>query len=145
MNNYLLTMAIMVITSKALAQESHRRWHQREAFQTDLPMVHDPVMAKEGDTYYIYATGMGIQQMTSKDRKTWTVLPQPTMTVTTTLSIPSTGRISLSATAIVPHVMERLCSSSIQSAGRQMDGQKSIKRAQTNNELRIVEIEFTHY
>ena len=44
-------------------------------------MVHDPVMAKDGDTYYIYATGMGIQQMTSKDRKTWTVLPQPVMTV----------------------------------------------------------------
>ena len=54
-------------------------------------MVHDPVMAKDGDTYYIYATGMGIQQMTSKDRKTWTVLPQPVMTVIpgwTTDSVP---------------------------------------------------------
>jgi len=73
------------------AQESRRQWHQREAFQTELPMVHDPVMAKEGDTYYIYATGMGIQQMTSKDRKTWTVLPQPVMTVIpgwTTDSVP---------------------------------------------------------
>lgn len=44
-------------------------------------MVHDPVMAKEGDTYYIFSTGMGIQQMTSKDRQTWIVLPQPVMTV----------------------------------------------------------------
>ena len=54
-------------------------------------MVHDPVIAKDGDTYYIYATGMGIQQMTSKDRKTWTVLPQPVMTVIpgwTTDSVP---------------------------------------------------------
>ena len=32
--------------------------------------VHDPVMAKEGDTYYLYSTGMGIQQMTSRDRTT---------------------------------------------------------------------------
>lgn len=77
-----------------MAQEPHRQWHQREAFQTDLPMVHDPVMAKEGDTYYIFATGMGIQQMTSKDRKTWTVLPQPVMTVIpgwTTDSVPGFG------------------------------------------------------
>ena len=44
-------------------------------------MVHDPVMAYEDSTYYIYATGMGIQQMTSKDRKIWTVLPEPVMTV----------------------------------------------------------------
>lgn len=44
-------------------------------------MVHDPVMAYEDSTYYIYATGLGIQQMTSKDRKTWKVLPQPVMTV----------------------------------------------------------------
>lgn len=44
-------------------------------------MVHDPVMAKEGDTYYLYATGMGIQRMTSKDRKKWTVERQPVMSV----------------------------------------------------------------
>ena len=44
-------------------------------------MVHDPVMVCEDSTYYIFATGMGIQQMTSKDRKTWTVKPQPVMTV----------------------------------------------------------------
>jgi arabinan endo-1,5-alpha-L-arabinosidase len=48
-------------------------------------------MSKDGDTYYLYATGRGIQQMTSKDRKTWTVLPQPVMTVIpgwTTDSVP---------------------------------------------------------
>ena len=87
-------MAAIAITSEAMAQESRRQWHQREAFQTDTPMVHDPVMAKEGDTYYIYATGIGIQQMVSKDRKTWTVLPQPVMTVIpgwTTDSVPGFG------------------------------------------------------
>ena len=57
-------------------------------------MVHDPVMAKDGDTYYIFSTGMGISQMTSKDRKTCTVLPQPVMTVIpgwTTDSVPGFG------------------------------------------------------
>ena len=86
-------MALAAIVQTANAQ-GPRRGFQREAFQTDSPMVHDPVMAKEGDTYYIYATGMGIQQMTSKDRKTWTVLPQPVMTVIpgwTTDSVPGFG------------------------------------------------------
>ena len=89
----LFTMALAAIVQPANAQ-GPRRGFQREAFQTDSPMVHDPVMAKEGDTYYIYATGMGIQQMTSKDRKTWTVLPQPVMTVIpgwTTDSVPGFG------------------------------------------------------
>ena len=54
---------------------------QRADFQTDTPMVHDPVMAQEGDTYYIFTTGMGIQQMTSKDRQTWTVKADPVMSV----------------------------------------------------------------
>ena len=44
-------------------------------------MVHDPVMAYEDSTYYLFATGMGIQQMTSKDRHSWTVLREPVMTV----------------------------------------------------------------
>lgn len=44
-------------------------------------MVHDPVMAYEDSTYYLFATGMGIQQMTSHDRRTWTVSRTPVMTV----------------------------------------------------------------
>jgi len=81
MKKILITTAVMAVTLNVSAQEPRHQWHQREPFQTDAPMVHDPVMAKEGDTYYIYATGNGIQQMTSKDRHTWTVMPQPVMTV----------------------------------------------------------------
>lgn len=33
--------------------------------------VHDPVMIKEGDTYYIFSTGKGIAIKTSKDRINW--------------------------------------------------------------------------
>jgi arabinan endo-1,5-alpha-L-arabinosidase len=34
--------------------------------------VHDPVMAKEGDTYYVFSTGPGITFYSSKDMKNWT-------------------------------------------------------------------------
>ena len=93
MNKMLFAMTMTAIGLTAAAQ-GPRRGFPREAFTTETPMAHDPVMAKEGDTYYVFATGMGIQQMTSKDRKTWTVLPQPVMTVIpgwTTDSVPGFG------------------------------------------------------
>jgi arabinan endo-1,5-alpha-L-arabinosidase len=33
--------------------------------------VHDPVMIKEGNMYYVFATGMGISVLSSKDMKSW--------------------------------------------------------------------------
>jgi arabinan endo-1,5-alpha-L-arabinosidase len=33
--------------------------------------VHDPVMIRQGDTYYLFGTGMGIAVHSSKDMKTW--------------------------------------------------------------------------
>ena len=81
---------LITIVSTTVAQ-GQRRNFRHEAFTTENPMVHDPVMAKENDTYYIYSTGRGIQQMISKDRKVWTVLPTPVMTVIpgwTTDSVP---------------------------------------------------------
>lgn len=33
--------------------------------------VHDPVMAKQGDTYYLFCTGMGVSIWSSKDLKNW--------------------------------------------------------------------------
>lgn len=44
-----------------------------QSFTTDKPMVHDPVMAKSGDTYYMMSTGHGLQMAESKDLKTWRV------------------------------------------------------------------------
>lgn len=40
--------------------------------QTDKPITHDPVVAKQGDTYYLFCTGPGITTFTSKDLKMWT-------------------------------------------------------------------------
>jgi len=33
--------------------------------------IHDPVMAREGDTYYLFSTGPGITFYSSKDMKNW--------------------------------------------------------------------------
>jgi arabinan endo-1,5-alpha-L-arabinosidase len=40
--------------------------------QTEKPITHDPVVAKQGDTYYLFCTGPGITRFMSKDLKTWT-------------------------------------------------------------------------
>jgi beta-xylosidase len=38
--------------------------------------VHDPVMIKQNDTYYLYCTGSGISVFSSKDLKSWNPEPQ---------------------------------------------------------------------
>ena len=76
----MLITSVVLLVSATLFSQTGRRSH-REAFTTDTPMVHDPVMACEDSTYYIFATGMGIQQLTSRDRRTWTVKAEPLMTV----------------------------------------------------------------
>jgi arabinan endo-1,5-alpha-L-arabinosidase len=38
-------------------------------------IVHDPVMIKHGETYYMFATGMGISVYSSKDMENWTNEP----------------------------------------------------------------------
>ena len=73
------SLLALIVSVSAIAQQ--RRHFPIEPFVTDKPMVHDPVMAFEDSTWYIFATGMGIQQMTSADRENWTVLPQPVMSV----------------------------------------------------------------
>lgn len=42
---------------------------------TQLIPVHDPVMAKQGNTYYLFCTGRGIAAWSSKDLKTWNKEP----------------------------------------------------------------------
>jgi len=41
------------------------------AAQADQVSIHDPVMAKEGDTFYLFSTGPGITFYSSKDLKNW--------------------------------------------------------------------------
>lgn len=46
-----ITLVLAALSLTTAAQE-RRRGFQREAYATEAPMVHDPVMAREGDTYY---------------------------------------------------------------------------------------------
>jgi len=53
------------------SQENQQR-RPRPAFNPLEPNVHDPVLAKDGDTYYMFMTGNGVSTMVSKDLKSWT-------------------------------------------------------------------------
>jgi arabinan endo-1,5-alpha-L-arabinosidase len=53
---YLVLIPLCLLVSSLLAQ---------------APVVHDPVMIKEGGTYYLFCTGMGISVFSSTDMKSW--------------------------------------------------------------------------
>ena len=76
-----VVFSLMLLASCVVMAQGQRHRFPREAFTTETPMVHDPVMAYQDSTWHIFATGMGIQHMTSKDRKLWTVHPEPVMSV----------------------------------------------------------------
>lgn len=56
------TSLVLLITIVSLAQNN---------------MVHDPVVIKQKDTYYLYCTGKGISVLSSKDLKNWQ--PEPSI------------------------------------------------------------------
>jgi len=63
------------LPASALAQvQPPQGQQQRPAprpFEPTQPGVHDPVIIKEGDTYYVFATGNGTPIIRSKDLVTW--------------------------------------------------------------------------
>ena len=72
---------MLLALNATLVAQGQQHYKERVPFVTDTPMVHDPVMAYEDSTYYIFATGMGIQKMTSADCKNWMVHTEPVMSV----------------------------------------------------------------
>ena len=72
LNAYCIIGCLMLCSIVVTAQNSMRR-RPVPPFVTDTLMAHDPVMAYEEGTYYLFATGMGIMRATSTDRKTWTI------------------------------------------------------------------------
>ena len=80
----IVAIAMMLAPAESRAQQP---------LVVDTPFVHDPVMAYENGKYYLYCTGHGISQMTSTDRKHWTlsregVLPNEKIPVWTHDSVP---------------------------------------------------------
>jgi arabinan endo-1,5-alpha-L-arabinosidase len=65
---------MIAICSLSIAQDLPPIEEQTEplVFDPQYPPVHDPVMAKDGDTYYVFGTGQGISTMYSKDLVHWT-------------------------------------------------------------------------
>ncbi|MBC7399724.1 MAG: family 43 glycosylhydrolase [Mucilaginibacter sp.] len=79
MKSKLVLTLLLACSLKTMAQQPAATDRSRGRFKvgdvTTDPNVHDPCMAKEGDTYYVYFTGGGIQVWSSKDMMTWTKLP----------------------------------------------------------------------
>lgn len=66
----LTTLAVLIATGSAIAQPQAPQ--RKDSYKLADVGTHDPVMAKEGNTYYLFATGMGISVMSSNDNmKTW--------------------------------------------------------------------------
>ena len=68
-----LVAAIILLLAITLTAGAQPHAGKGRAFMTDKPMVHDPVMAHEGGTYYMMSTGRGLQMAESADLKTWKV------------------------------------------------------------------------
>lgn len=73
----LFLLLLLATTLQASAQPGRRPYRRPAAFVTDTVMVHDPVMAWENGTYYLFSTGNGLQWATSRDRQTWVVQSTP--------------------------------------------------------------------
>jgi arabinan endo-1,5-alpha-L-arabinosidase len=71
---FLLSLNSLFLVT-AQQDSTHRRFLKIDPAtlpEFTLPVrVHDPVMIKQGDTYYLYTTGMGVEFQTSKDKKSW--------------------------------------------------------------------------
>jgi len=64
-------IVLSIFNTKSVAQDDQTSMSNKLVFDSINPYVHDPVMAKDGDTYYVFSTGTGINVMSSKDLKTW--------------------------------------------------------------------------
>lgn len=60
------SFAILPVSARAAADD---------IITVDKVMTHDPVMIKEKDIYYLFATGQGISVMSSRDMKNWKFEP----------------------------------------------------------------------
>jgi arabinan endo-1,5-alpha-L-arabinosidase len=71
MKRHLTFAALFLAFSvSASAQQPPRR--QPPPFNPAEPTVHDPVVVRQGDTYYMFCTGMGVAVLSSVDEmKTW--------------------------------------------------------------------------
>lgn len=70
---YILVMFVALTLTGCVKGNNNDKESAKMGFKTDSPIVHDPVLAYENGTYYLFCTGMGVSCMSSKDLKEWTV------------------------------------------------------------------------
>lgn len=76
----LISMSLILLQAKAQTPPAGNNTNGQQRFQpppvgtitpTRQTPVHDPVMIKQGGTYYIFCTGNGISVFSSKDMQNW--------------------------------------------------------------------------
>lgn len=72
MKPFLLTVSLLAVTGLCMAQSGEQKTKGQVLSLSEV-MTHDPVMAKQGNTYYLFATGMGISVMSSTDLTHWKI------------------------------------------------------------------------
>lgn len=72
MKQLLLTAGLVAVASLCMAQNKEQKPDEQILPLSEV-MTHDPVMARQGDTYYLFATGMGISVMSSPDLQYWKI------------------------------------------------------------------------
>lgn len=71
-----LWLSIPVLHAQEQSQpQPQRKRPPRQMVDLKDPLIHDPVLIKEGSRYYLFATGNGIQVLSSEDLRTWKVEP----------------------------------------------------------------------
>ena len=69
-------VSTLLCMGAAFAQEGTPPPPQPDIVSSADLRIHDPVMIREGDTFYLFGTGRGIAVWSSKDRATWHREPQ---------------------------------------------------------------------
>jgi arabinan endo-1,5-alpha-L-arabinosidase len=64
-------VTILLVLTLQVGYAQHREDSTGSVRPTRQTSVHDPVMIKQGDTYYLFCTGWGISFFSSKERKNW--------------------------------------------------------------------------
>src|SRR5690625_4383795 len=75
-NSYLfiryIVVGLLLFFSMAVTAQSNSHSQKTDtSMGIKYPHAHDPSMAKEGDTYYVFGTGVGISTLYSKDLVHW--------------------------------------------------------------------------
>ena len=70
-HNLLLAACLLVAVNAAYADTPVKTAVPSREIPIEQVMTHDPVLARQGDRFYLFATGEGVSVMSSSDLKTW--------------------------------------------------------------------------